>query len=1408
MNVILVFILLISSIVSVSYNAISLAYTHTGEQTAAFMSENTEIYVTINLRPGISQGLTLKSIVDKWWNYEGSAGILDSVMDVISTETDNISIESDIVPWLGPEIAAGVRGLGSVDQPPEFVLMVGTTDMAASNSFIFDKFLPWGLQDTGIDLPTGPDDTYYDIDTLTIEIDETNTAYLAFVDDADDYLVFSMSSDLFYDCLDLFAIGGTSLADTPSFQAAQASLPKPVGLGDPPAQEERTAMVYFNSGSVWEQLTAQVEPNTPEALAVELATPYIPGFAALSASLIGDGIKLDFYTPTPAALDVSSLAPVPLNATDIIPGDADAVCSVKDISGVWEVAKDLAGDNWVNLGTLLDAGDYWPDSPASLLGILETDYGINLDEDLFGWMNGECTVAKLPSGTGPTGPDMLAFLQVSDPTLVEGKLEGIIDAINADMVRDAFPWQTVDPLELEQTPIGDVAATFVTNSAIEAAGASPGYLFVDNFLVIGSSRDALTAVVATRSHPELSLTQTAEFQWITDSSRLGTENNVMAYVNGSRLVDYFLSLMYGSERSDFQKYGEPFLDPLRSCGLSVSIGQDAIRGCLILHVGRTSGTLVEGQVRLQGRLEHDGVAVGGQQAATNVLGRFSLSSLSTVDNATVTASMPGYLSAQRTGVTIREGTRTSLGAVTLIAGDIGGDGAINSADLAAMGSAFNSSPPSTAAADINQDGIVDVYDLVWVGQNQGKSAPTTWLLDPSKGAISGLIYGSDGLRVANASVYASGIDVDGWVESYTNADGSYALEGLPEGNYRLRAYASGYFSEYYQDASWQTATPVAVTGSQETTGINLTLQLGGSISGHVYDSSGSNPLSGARIVLFDATTHNQIGQGYTTSDGSYRVAGLQTGSYDLRAGQIGYLLEFYQGKTTLADAIPVEVTVGQERSDINFTLELGGSISGHVYDSSGTNPLSGASITVYDSTTHNQVRSDYTASDGSYKTQGAGLPSGSYHVRASLYGYLDEYYDNVTTVASAAVVTLTAPNPYPDVNFTLDAVPVGSISGHVYDSSGTNPLPDAYVVAYDSSTHQWVRSGYTATDGSYKIKGLPNGSYHVAAHDRDDEYLSEYYQDAATVDTAQSVSLTVGEDRQDVNFTMDPAGSISGHVYRSDGRPLSDASVAVYVSLGSSPVAWGYTNWFGHYEAVGLPAGDYYVKADSYGYAEEYYQDAVSVTLGEETSGIDFTVDVGGYISGHVYDSQGNPVPSSSITVYDSASHNQIGSGYTRSDGSYIAVGLPTASYHVRASRDWYSPVYIEEYYYETATLDTAALVSVTVGQVTPNIDFTLDRLGSISGTVRDLQGNPLSGVNVAVCDATTHNWVRSGSTASDGSYKVEGLSTGSYHVMASRYLFLAEYYQEAATIDIAQSVSVTLNQDKPNINFTLAPSP
>ena len=58
----------------------------------------------------------------------------------------------------------------------------------------------------------------------------------------------------------------------------------------------------------------------------------------------------------------------------------------------------------------------------------------------------------------------------------------------------------------------------------------------------------------------------------------------------------------------------------------------------------------------------------------------------------------------------------------------------------------------------------------------------------------------------------------------TGPDGTYTIGGLATGDYRVRACATGYFCEYYDDATdYDSATPVAVTEGENTPNINLSL---------------------------------------------------------------------------------------------------------------------------------------------------------------------------------------------------------------------------------------------------------------------------------------------------------------------------------------------------------------------------------------------------------------------------------------------------------------------------------------------------------------------------------------------------------------------------------------------------------
>jgi len=85
-------------------------------------------------------------------------------------------------------------------------------------------------------------------------------------------------------------------------------------------------------------------------------------------------------------------------------------------------------------------------------------------------------------------------------------------------------------------------------------------------------------------------------------------------------------------------------------------------------------------------------------------------------------SAAGSLSASTT-VDVQAGQGATV-QMTLLAGDIDGNGAIDLTDAGFVGANYRlQAPPAPAEADLNGDGFINLVDLVLVGKNFGKSAP-------------------------------------------------------------------------------------------------------------------------------------------------------------------------------------------------------------------------------------------------------------------------------------------------------------------------------------------------------------------------------------------------------------------------------------------------------------------------------------------------------------------------------------------------------------------------------------------------------------------------------------------------------------------------------------------------------------
>ena len=336
-----------------------------------------------------------------------------------------------------------------------------------------------------------------------------------------------------------------------------------------------------------------------------------------------------------------------------------------------------------------------------------------------------------------------------------------------------------------------------------------------------------------------------------------------------------------------------------------------------------------------------------------------------------------------------------------------------------------------------------------------------------------------------------------------------------------------------------------------------------------------------------------------------------------------------------------------------------------------------------------------------------------------------------------------------------------------------------------------------------------------------DEYLN-YVQvtdsDQHDPDSTPNDDSTTEDD--DDTEPVTPLSSISGNVSDTDGNPLSGVTVFLYEDSNNDgfpdpltgPILTTMTNSSGDYEFVDLPPGNYVVsEVQPINYTSESdsqsadndvagnsntLDDYIAVTLvaGEDDIDNDF-VEQGnpGMISGNVYDDNGDPIPSVTISLYpDTDMDGQADAGSipltttTNGSGYYEFLDVPVGNYVIDETQPAnYGNDYDEDVSPDSDVVSnnntTDDLIPVTITPAELDIDNNFYETllpGNISGTVLDSYGDPIPNVTISLYpDADMDGVADVGSipltttTNESGYYEFTNIPLGDYVVVETQPL-------------------------------------
>jgi len=547
------------------------------------------------------------------------------------------------------------------------------------------------------------------------------------------------------------------------------------------------------------------------------------------------------------------------------------------------------------------------------------------------------------------------------------------------------------------------------------------------------------------------------------------------------------------------------------------------------------------------------------------------------------------------------------------------------------------------SAESGEDGKYEIPSPDQGGMSFKVSAPEypeqwTWVQlsgDPSAdferdmeigkgGKVSGVVMKPDGSPAAGARVGRDPGELLTGVPEQTataDAEGAFTLEAVP-------AMRRGVLFAVADGFALTKSDPLELRAGTEISGIRITLITGAAFKGTVKDEDGE-PLAAVSFSVQkewnwqDWQRMQEEGGwfwipemvGYSLADGTWEVAGVPPGNYQMRVNLEGYAPE---SRSRLAAPAQGEI------AGLDFVLRKGGSITGRVRNQAGE-PLQGVSVTAWGVVVGSEGNMEWvqraevrTDADGLFLMDG--LRDGTYQLNFQCTGLAQQILQGISTGTRELPVTM---------------LPNARLEGRVVDTDGTTPVPAFKVRMYMEIDARGNRSGpgnmqreqeFADREGKFVLQDVPEGLWAIVAVSGNK--VSARFG---------GIVVVAGATVSDLRLILSVGGRLKVTVRDSVGTALQGAGISAGRSMPDGSFQnefWGQTDAEGTVSFAAMPDGTWVLYGDHQGRVRQ--SRTVNIGGGVDAE-VEMTLRAGGSILVHASDGKGAPVAGADVTFQEGA---------------------------------------------------------------------------------------------------------------------------------------------------------------------------